>query len=670
MTKDTGAHAPEQGATGLPSAPGESVERTAREEDIALGQWYWVHEEEPLDDPDARGRWWLACVVKIGSNYLELHSPEAPHCHEVRSWYERVHVDDFHTRLRREPNPEAVIGERAGHYQNQVRSLLAEIQARLARLGLDPALALGGPPAGSASGQALATLAGSDNVKAYEKALLRAEKEDLPALFKQMKTANGYLTRWLNAATLPLQAQAELYKEAGERIRDRVFDISLYAGLIETVVQCADGAPAPQGARLHVMQRRLYADEECLLGYRHGGMTFKDIGQFDAWLAEPANRDRILPFARTVVAMRVRRKEKDRDSQGSLLRAFINMQLAGKDKLTFLYIRNGERLYRLNCELDFGEMLFPDQSVFDPAQPMMARAWHTDMITRADFDERVRAEQERKRNSARWRRTNPRRRWEREHPGRDWDWANPYHESGFDRFRPGEWAPVDPSNVYYDECMARIAKQVRQYNHVALIIQGLFDRSEVLQPHPPVNTGTAEGFAQAIELVYDASAALNHGVAPDFEAYRAQCNAQNTPESVFVGQEDYWERHEAAKECRRLDGDWRNRSEWRPKRFRPWGDPGPGEVARAAHWNAKRGLASFRWWREARLMSEHLVQASLRVPVAELLNASAYRPGDYLQFFHDPRTRAQYLKWAPLLLAAEEFHAGTLTCRAPDAKGD
>lgn len=41
-----------------------------------------------------------------------------------------------------------------------------------------------------------------------------------------------------------------------------------------------------------------------------------------------------------------------------------------------------------------------------------------------------------------------------------------------------------------------------------------------------------------------------------------------------------------------------------------------------------------------------------------LFNVDAYTPGDFRQFFEDPRTRAQYLKWAPYLLAAEEYHAG------------
>jgi len=41
--------------------------------------------------------------------------------------------------------------------------------------------------------------------------------------------------------------------------------------------------------------------------------------------------------------------------------------------------------------------------------------------------------------------------------------------------------------------------------------------------------------------------------------------------------------------------------------------------------------------------------------LSSLLNVDAYVPGDYRQFYLDPRTRQQYLQWAPLLLAAEDF---------------
>lgn len=30
------------------------------------------------------------------------------------------------------------------------------------------------------------------------------------------------------------------------------------------------------------------------------------------------------------------------------------------DKWTFLYVRNGEQVWRIACEIDFGSMIFPD----------------------------------------------------------------------------------------------------------------------------------------------------------------------------------------------------------------------------------------------------------------------------------------------------------------------
>ncbi len=50
------------------------------------------------------------------------------------------------------------------------------------------------------------------------------------------------------------------------------------------------------------------------------------------------------------------------------------------------------------------------------------------------------------------------------------------------------------------------------------------------------------------------------------------------------------------------------------------------------------------------------INCNLVIPSDAVLNVSAYKPGMFKQFFNDPRTRADYLKWAPLLLRAEEWH--------------
>src|SRR5262249_52164408 len=43
-------------------------------------------------------------------------------------------------------------------------------------------------------------------------------------------------------------------------------------------------------------------------------------------------------------------------------------------------------------------------------------------------------------------------------------------------------------------------------------------------------------------------------------------------------------------------------------------------------------------------------------PPDELFCVDAYTPGDFHMFYDDPRTRADYIEWAPLMLASEDWH--------------
>ena len=75
-------------------------------------------------------------------------------------------------------------------------------------------------------------------------------------------------------------------------------------------------------------------------------------------------------------------------------------------------------------------------------------------------------------------------------------------------------------------------------------------------------------------------------------------------------------------------------------------------------------VAVFTWEREARSWGRSPILQTLAVPATEMFNISAYKQGDFKQFFVDPRTREEYLKWAPLLLTAEDFLASKL--QAPE----
>lgn len=623
-----------------------------------LGQWYWytpvfkVNEKKEARLSASRRAElaeertpWLGCAMKVGSNYVELQSPHSDRGHT----FLRVHLKDFWTQLRHEPDADAVIRKKIAESQDESLRLLNEVKELTMRLGMSPAEASRDATADNSN--SLMVLSETHDVKAYGRDLVRAKTEQLPAMFEAIKEANQNLATWMKAPSMPMIALLGVMQESVEDIDQRIFAVSLYAGIAEEAVQCCPGAPAAATEKLRVFQRLAYMDEECLADYRTGGMTFEEIEAFDAYISTPENRDRLLPFPRCLLAMRVRRNEKERDCFGDLGQLRVNIALAMDDKLTFLFIRNGDQVWRISCDMEFGPLIFPDRSVYDPLEPKMVEMWGESIRGYMSVSEWESRKVEFEGGEARYKK------WAKENPKASWI-ANPHREYGWaPSFRPDNWFPVDHSNVYFDDVMADIGKQIAEYNRVALIIQGLFDRSLVLHPHPPAHTWTAEGFDKAVELVYDGSSTIAYGEPPDFEEYRAKCNATIKVGSLLVGQDDFWQRKEAIKEGKRRDNDWRDKSRYRPTHFVPYGNPGPGYVAQAAR--CTLSSATFEWEREGRSGETrgYKLKAAVTVPKAHLFNIDAYRLGDFKRLFADSRTRMHYLKWAPLLIAAEEYHS-------------
>lgn len=618
-----------------------SLEHDGTHADFEVGQWYWVSDPAvPTREP------WFGCILSVGSNFVEVHSPSSgmSHCSQ------RFHLNETHLYLRREPNPGRVIQENILRCQEETNRLLNEARNLTSKLGVRNYRAI--PGSAPTPGQDLAIMSGEADVGAYRQALEKAKEEDLPAIFNAIKETNQELADWMSAECLPMKAHVDGLKGSISTIEDRIFNISLYAGLIESIDQCAEGEPASMSDKLHIMQRKLYMDEECILDYRAGGMEFRNIRQFDEWLSKPKNRDRIMPFPRCIVAMQVRRNAKERDWLGSLIKLMDDMAAAASDRSTFLYIRNGERIYRLTTDLDFGEMIFPDQDLLNLSEQMMVKRFGRtvdQMMTAREFEVLKKEHDEREALHDQWRAENPTRYY----------FHSPYYQIG-SSFRPGDWSPFDQDNLYYDESLKHITDQAKRYNRISLIVQGLFDRSEVLHPHPPVKSWTSEGFHEAIVLVRDSERTLHHGEAPDFEAYWEACNRSLGEGSVVVGQRDYWMRREADKHNNKLAMGRATASDYRPTHLVPYGNPGPNYIDTIQQWKPRARKAVFTWYREKRTWgyANDEIRTSVTVPDTALFNVSAYKKGDYLKFFSDPRTRADYLKWAPFLMAAEEYHSG------------
>ncbi len=618
-----------------------------------VGKWYWVgkvsNSKKKKDDR------WLGCVTHVGSNYVELEGPDT----RSSSHSTRIHEGEFWDHCEHVPNPERVLGERVAHHQMAVKALMLEIHDVTARLAITTGPELTGmnalpEVAQSSETRALALRSGEQDLGKYKKALVLAQKKTLPDLFKKVSEHNDQLSVWLSASIIPLKAQADAMKPAMRAIKDRIFSIELYAGLVETVTLIKDGEPAALTEKLHLFQRKAYCDEECLAQYETGGMEFKDLKAFDGWLARPSNMERLLPFPRSVLAFQVRRKEKEREWEN--LREFLQViDDAQTDKFTYLYLRNGEKLYRLSTEIDFDEKLFPDmdKSRFVSGGKLWAKTFAGEIRSLISDDEHqaiVKEEEERERKVAAM---PEKERW--------------MHSAHWPDSKDHE--PFTRESVYYDDISKFVKSEIDKHNRLVLILQGLLDRSTVFHPHPPWRLWDGGGFGQAIALVYDDTRALVASDAPDFEAYQGALNARILPGSITVGQEDYWERVEAEREGRRMDNNWRTQSrDWRPTKYRPEGNPGPGKLAHVMGCSPRKKTCTYEWARKKTRESWNEsapsdIACSLVVPMNKLLNVSAYKPGDFKKFFNDPRTRADYLEWAPMLLTAEEYCAGNREVR-------
>ncbi len=632
--------------------PNEARGQNCREEEQAepayeVGQWFWL----TTDSWRGKKVRWMGCIVEVGSNYVELEGARDEHDSSPSA---RVHLDEAPKRLEREENPDGIIGERVAFHQDRMNKLIEEAKQLTGSLSIP---SLEGNRTAREEATALATIDPQVSYDKYKKDLVKAKDKTLPEIFKKVEAEAKMAKSWMSANIIPMMANANRMHKSIRQIEDRIFNIELYAGLTEQVVQIRDGHPAAMQESLHVMQRRHYMDEECLVAYEAGGMSFKDVKAFDKWMAKDQNLGRLMPHPRCVLSVKVRRFKREYESEEQSLSDFVSLWWESeKEEETFLYLKNGEQLFRMSSKYDFGDKLFPDMEAAKPTD----KAW----IQKSGFSvRRIVGDHEYQDLLER------RGRWEKEveekkktTPESDWWRMDRWTEEN-----PDDFVPFDETSVLYDDALEMRAREMIAHNRIGLIIQGLLDRSPVFHPHPPWRIWDEAGFQLALKLVYDQSRALVAGEKPDFEAYRARLNASITEGTATVGQREAWLRHEAKKENRRRASDYRLSSMERSRslvRYAPWDNKGPGIVDRVESFVKKSGKCVYKWEKERRFRPSRYHQDETPVKIAftattkDLLNADAYQPGDFKQFFNDPRTREEYVKWAPYLLAAEDYKAG------------
>jgi len=185
---------------------------------------------------------------------------------------------------------------------------------------------------------------------------------------------------------LALQVK-ELQAEMARRM-EQVWLIELFLGSEEQVVVLQEGTPAAVDEKIVVRQSVLCMDEEIAVHdwlndpERIGQFDHADIESFDQWLLSDASAlDAICPYKKGIVALRVRRTDKDRPelSGAGIAGAFQRMQLEELDAMTYLLVRNGEQLYRLWVDVRIWPRLVPRAEDLEAQSP-----WSDGRITSSD----------------------------------------------------------------------------------------------------------------------------------------------------------------------------------------------------------------------------------------------------------------------------------------------
>ena len=117
--------------------------------------------------------------------------------------------------------------------------------------------------------------------------------------------------------------------------------IETYTGISEEIIQLADGEPASESEPIVIRQAVIFCDEE--LALIEDDFDWQKMEKFDTWLLADNNFKRLLPDAKSIVALKPRRTNKEYASNDAFYNAIMNQP----NHVTLFLIRNGDKLYKL-----------------------------------------------------------------------------------------------------------------------------------------------------------------------------------------------------------------------------------------------------------------------------------------------------------------------------------
>lgn len=171
--------------------------------------------------------------------------------------------------------------------------------------------------------------------------------------------------RQLEIQKRELMAQADVLRlELNTRLK-QIWRIELYAGSEEVVVQLREGNNSPEGVPLQIRQGLLYMDEEyAITEWNKTGdvdqFDYENVEDFDNWLlADERNLNSVIPEEKGMVAIRIRRHDKEYGEPKDISEALRNAQKNEWNRNTYFLIRNGGNLYRIWADIVIWPRLFP-----------------------------------------------------------------------------------------------------------------------------------------------------------------------------------------------------------------------------------------------------------------------------------------------------------------------
>lgn len=281
---------------------------------------------------------------------------------------------------------------------------------------------------------------------------LNKAKIQLQKIEQDMLTKQEKLKALLSEKKNAFEHSLAKFKEKVGKIEETIWSLNLYLGIGEQVVQLRDGERCLATDKVKIRQKLLFMDEECVINAEKGGIDFQKIEEFDKWLLRKDHLKQVLPENKGIVALRVRRKEKDYgDPWSSAAANHENMK-------TYFLIRNGQCVWRVYATINTGDVLFPRSD---------------------DFDEF-------------------------------------FYDRWFDK------KPLRPGSIEFAKSMKAADAKRRHYLRILLVLQGLFDRTEVFAPFEGdrVNICDRRESEQVLEFIKDDENLLSDGRPRFFEWLR------------------------------------------------------------------------------------------------------------------------------------------------------